>query len=99
MTDHELKPCPIKNLCNCDCNICNDEDKTEKINRLWEVVVPIIGNIIQTVFPVIKKAVDKFYCYPNKRVVNLALHHPKERVRKKNIKRIMRWIERESKAE
>lgn len=32
--------------------------------------------------------------YPNKRVVYLALHHPRERVRKKNMRRILKWIER-----
>ena len=30
--------------------------------------------------------------YPDKRVVRLALSHPKERVRKKNIRRIVRWV-------
>lgn len=31
--------------------------------------------------------------YPNKRVVHLAKHAKKERVRKKNINRIIKWIE------
>lgn len=30
--------------------------------------------------------------YQDKRVVRLALSHPKERVRKKNIRRIVRWM-------
>ena len=32
--------------------------------------------------------------YPNRRIVHLALHHRSERVRKKNHKRILKWIER-----
>ena len=37
--------------------------------------------------------------YPDKHVVRLALSHPKERVRKKNIRRIVRWICLRSKRE
>ncbi|MBR6314279.1 MAG: hypothetical protein IKR49_06555 [Clostridia bacterium] len=33
--------------------------------------------------------------YPNRRVVWLADHHPKERVRKKNYRRIFKWAERQ----
>lgn len=33
--------------------------------------------------------------YPNKRVLWLANHHPKERVRKKNYRRIFKWAERQ----
>lgn len=32
--------------------------------------------------------------YPNKRVLHLAKYHPKERVRKKNMRRVLKWIER-----
>ena len=32
--------------------------------------------------------------YPNKRVLNLAKYHPKERVRKKNMRRVLKWVER-----
>ena len=35
--------------------------------------------------------------YPDNRVVWLALHHKKERIRKKNRKRILKWIERNEK--
>lgn len=35
--------------------------------------------------------------YPNKRVVWLATHHKSERVRKKNIKRIMKWNKKNGK--
>lgn len=33
---------------------------------------------------------DIISSYPNKRLVFLALHHPKKRVRKKNVNRIMK---------
>lgn len=29
--------------------------------------------------------------YPNRRIAHLALNHPKKRVRKKNINRILKW--------
>lgn len=29
--------------------------------------------------------------YPNKRIAWLALHHPKAKIRKKNLRRIIRW--------
>lgn len=32
--------------------------------------------------------------YPNKRVLHLAKYHPKERVRKKNMRRVSKWFER-----
>lgn len=32
--------------------------------------------------------------YPNKRVLHLAKYHPKERVRKKNMRRVLKWVER-----
>lgn len=34
------------------------------------------------------------FCYPNQRIVWLALHHRRERVRKKNMRRITRWLQR-----
>lgn len=33
--------------------------------------------------------------YSNKKVLNLALHHPKKRTRKKNINRIYKWLKKE----
>ena len=35
--------------------------------------------------------------YPDKRIVWLALHHKKERIRKKNRRRILKWVERNEK--
>lgn len=34
------------------------------------------------------------YCYPSRRVGHLAIHHGKERVRKKNLKRIVRYYKK-----
>ncbi len=95
-----MKDCPFKQYCNDDCETCTDEDKAHKIQNVANALQPIVGNIVEVLTPVIKetaKTINRLWytivqCYPNKRVVHLALHHPKARVRKKNITRIMRWI-------
>lgn len=61
------------------------------VQEMVEVLAPIVEKIYETV----KKITDAvLHYYPNKRVLHLALHHPKERVRKKNIHRIGRWVEK-----
>lgn len=43
----------------------------------------------------ISSFLDAVICvYPNRRVAHLAKYHSSERVRKKNRKRILKWIER-----
>jgi pyruvate-formate lyase-activating enzyme len=98
-----MNECPLKKYCSDDCANCTDQDKTEKIERIAEALQPIIANISQTIIPIIQETIHfikRFWravieCYPNRRVVHLALYHPKSRVRKKNINRIMKWIERQ----
>lgn len=94
--------CPLKQICQDDCKICTDENKNEKVQNFIETIKPIFENIIKvlssTIESVIKDCEHKWKCivetYPNKRVVHLALNHPKKRIRKKNINRIMRWIKK-----
>ncbi len=55
----------------------------------------IQAQVIETARQIFKTMTDIIVnCYPNKKVLHLALHHSKQRVRKKNIRRIMRWIEK-----
>lgn len=63
-----------------------------------EIITPIIKSIAEALPPIIETIVDVMAqiieLYPNKRVVHLAKHARKERVRKKNINRILKWYAR-----
>lgn len=65
------------------------------ISEIADVLTPIIKKIAEMLPPIIETIVDVMEqiieLYPNKRVVHLAKHAKKERVRKKNINRIMTW--------
>ena len=82
----------------------NCENKEEDIKRAVELYRTVCERMLTVVVPVLAKAVENIkkiwdavlHTYPNKRVLHLAMHHPKERGRKKNMHRIMRWIEREA---
>ena len=67
----------------------------EAIQGVKQVITETLKPILEKVFETIKMVSDAILnCYPNKKVLHLALHHPKQRVRKKNIHRIMQWIEK-----
>ena len=67
----------------------------EAFRCLEQAVLEVLTPIMDMVFEIIKKLTDAvLHCYPDKKVLHLALYHPKERVRKKNIRRIMRWLEK-----
>lgn len=87
------------------CDGCRDtkgEIKTGDFGKAVEAIQGVIQVITETLKPVLEKAFETIKkvsdailsFYPNKRVLHLALHHPKKRIRKKNIHRIMRDIER-----
>lgn len=64
---------------------------------IQNILIPAIENICTNAVPVIKRVSEAILkTYPNKRVVYLVFHG-KRRVRKKNINRIVKWIEREGK--
>lgn len=70
----------------------------EVLQRLAQSIIEVFSPVLNSVIEAIKEICDAvLHDYPNKRVVYLAMHHPKERVRRKNMRRIMRWIERNSK--
>ena len=67
----------------------------EAFQRLAQALSEVLTPIMEKAWETIKKVSDAIlHCYPNKRVLHLALHHPKERVRKKNIHRILKDIQR-----
>lgn len=98
------KDCELQPYCNKDCVKCEyfksvmrrkefAESCRELKDALVNLITPIadcIINVFTTVWDIFKP----FYQYPNKRVIHLALHHPKEKVRKKNRNRIIKWLRR-----
>lgn len=77
------------------------------ISEMLDPLVNAIDNFMNELMPVIKNAVDYIVAawdsilqiYPNKRILYLATKHPKKRVRKKNMHRIMKDIRKELKNE
>ena len=70
----------------------------EAIQRLAQSITEVLTPVLDSAMKAIKKIMDAvLHVYPNKRVLHFAMHHPKERVRKKNIRRIMQWLERNNK--
>lgn len=49
-----------------------------------EIIVDLTNFIVDTAIS----------SYPKKKVVNLALHHPRAKVRKKNKRRIFKWLKK-----
>lgn len=86
-----------------DCEAYGDKNTVEKIARIVEDLQTIVSNTTKALVPSIQeaaKAINDLWRsmierYPNRRVVYLALYHPKEKVRKKNTQRIMRWLRNE----
>lgn len=76
------------------------EESLKLLADNWGELAQNIANILTPIIEVVKNAIkymaDILKTYPNQRVVYLALHG-KPRVRKKNIKRITKWLEREEK--
>lgn len=74
------------------------EAQIEAIEKLSEVVKEIVDKLVE----IIKKAAEQVIIlwraimknYHNKRVVHLALYSKDQKVKKKNINRIMKWLRR-----
>lgn len=72
----------------------------EQIKQIVDAFVPTIQAVIDAIVPTINSCLDIFTqlwgeilkSYPDKRILHLAFHHPKERVRKKNRNRIIREL-------
>lgn len=59
------------------------------IQHIIDGIVPLIGPLAEQI---VQEWKETLKLYPNKRVVHLALHHPKARVRKKNMNRIIKYM-------
>ena len=72
----------------------------QQLQQIIDAFVPVAQCIIDALVPLIEPCIDAttrlwdeiLKSYPDKRVVWLAFHHPKEKVRKKNRNRIARYI-------
>lgn len=63
---------------------------TESYQKAVETIQWSVRGMIESLNAIHAQILD----YPNKKVLHLALYHPKERVRKKNLHRIKKWIEK-----
>lgn len=74
------------------------EDFQKCVGAIYNSVQEAVQNLtplVEYIAKLIKEITDAvFLLYPNKRVLRLALYHPKERVRKKNMRRIMKRVEK-----
>lgn len=76
------------------------EIATEAITEVAKIIAKVRQRICEAILPAIAEVVGKigqYYeaalsVYPSRRVVWLALHHKRERVRKKNKACILRWL-------
>lgn len=74
----------------------------QQIQQIIDAFVPVVQCIIDAVVPLIEPcigAITRLYdevlkSCPDKRVVWLAFHHPKAKVRKKNRHRLVKYIEK-----
>ena len=60
---------------------------------IQSTIIPTMERLYTILTPVVKTFTEGFLQYPNKRVLYLA-RHGNWRTRKKNIKRIVKWIEK-----
>lgn len=94
--------CPLFNYCNGDCRQCTDEIKQQKIKEVEMEFALGVKVAINALVPVVADCVRAFTDfatsmykqYPNKRIVWLALYHPKSKVRKKNKSRIIKYFKK-----
>lgn len=70
----------------------------QQLQNTINALMTLAKSIIETVMPTIERFCNAaLNLYPDKRVIWLAIHHKQERVRKKNRRRIIKWIEKTAK--
>ena len=77
------------------------EEQVERLQKWADKTTHAVSKEFEKLIPSINKLVDAIYkfsktllqTYPNKRVVYLALHGKKKRTRKKNKRRIIKWLQ------
>ncbi len=68
------------------------DDFVDIWNRVMQKFASMKDEIIAILTNIIVDAVISVY--PKEKIVNLALHHPRAKVRKKNKRRIFKWLQR-----
>ena len=79
-------------------NALTDEEK-ERITEAVKTVEMTVSDLFEAVKQVVELYNKIISSYPNKRVVYLALHSKKKRVRRKNTRRILKDFQRWSNAD
>lgn len=72
----------------------------QQLQEAIDAFVPVIQRVFDTIAPAVEqctRVITQLWdallkSYPDKRIVHLAFHHKKEKVRKKNRKRIVKYI-------
>lgn len=78
-----MKDCPLEHYCPAEnCEQCTEEDRAEIMEDINEALRPLCELLVNVLIE----------CYPNRRVLHLAKHHPKARVRNKNLNRVARML-------
>lgn len=68
------------------------DDFIDVWNRVMQIIASMIDAVIVDLTNIIVDTVIS--AYPKKKVVNLALHHPRAKVRRKNKRRIFKWLKK-----
>lgn len=96
MAECELKPYCTQDcneVCNGDCNECKYKETIEgAVIQLKKAIFDLIEPIADTVNQIVNLYWEILKTYENNRVAQLATNHKKKRIRKKNMKRILKWI-------
>lgn len=67
------------------------EEVAELVRKCVEYIADVLVRVAKCLHNFIKELVENF---TNKRVIHLATHHGNPRVRKKNVKRLVKWMRR-----
>lgn len=78
------------------------DEEFKRVSEKMEQMVSIIRECVEAVTPAMRAILENIgraydvvlQIYPNRRVVHLAEYGHSERVRKKNRKRIQKWVEK-----
>lgn len=84
----------------CTGNVAAIKPPEQQVQQIIDALVPVVQGIIDALVPLLKPCIDGLTrlwdeilkSYPDRRVVWLAFHHKRAKVRKKNRKRIARYF-------
>jgi hypothetical protein len=91
--------CDLKPYCNEDCNQCDYGGELKQRQTLAEAVEDIRNaflELFEPIFDLASRMVNMLEGFKDRKVAHLAAHHKKKRIRKKNMKRILKWMKKRS---